>query len=303
MVVITGASGFIGQNMLAYLMRFGFNCLPVSRSNSHGYSTINTSWIDDNNIETIIHLAGLAHDLSGKQNEKKYYEINTDLTCKLFDAFLASKARVFIFMSSIKALTDQSDQLLIEEMVPAPISVYGKSKLAAENYLLNHKSLGDKRVVILRPAMVYGSGNKGNLNLLYQIISKRIPWPLGAFNNQRSFCSVENLCFTVEEIIQNKAIESGIYHIADDMSISTNEIVEIIGEVLGIRPHVWMLPKGVIRFVAKLGDIIKFPLNTDRLNKLTSSYRVSNNKISVAIGKPMPVKIRDGLFQTLSSFK
>lgn len=302
-VLVTGASGFIGKHMLAKLSCDNFECMPFSRKSGYSYGDINASWLNNQNIGVFIHLAGIAHDTSNKVNEKIYYDVNTELTSNLFNEFLNSKATLFIYLSSIKALIDQSDELLTEDMVPAPISVYGKSKLAAEYHLLSHKSLGDKRVVILRPAMVYGSDNKGNLNLLYQIVAKRIPWPLGAFNNQRSFCSVENLCFAVEEIIRNKSIESGIYHVADDESVSTNEIVQIIGEVLGRRPHIWMLPKGFMKFFARLGDIIRLPLNTDKLNKLTSSYRISNNKITTALGKPMPISIRDGLFKTLSSFK
>lgn len=302
MLVITGASGFVGQNMLGYLKARDIDFIPISRSYGNNYEEINSIWLDEHNIIGVIHLAGIAHDTKALIKDSKYYAVNTNLTCKLFDAFLNSKASLFVYMSSVKALTDISENPLSEEFLPEPSTVYGKSKLSAENYLLKQSSITNKRVIILRPAMVYGPGNKGNLNLLYQIVAKGMPWPLGAYENLRSFCSVENLCFVVNEIIQNPSIASGIYHIADDEPISTNDLICIIAEVLKRKPHIWKVSKRLVNLVAKVGDRIKLPINTERLHKLTSSYMVSNKKIAAAIGKPMPVSVREGLFKTLSSF-
>lgn len=302
-VLVTGSSGFIGQHMLTSLQNNDVQCVPFSRKNGYTYADISIGWINNEKIDVIVHLAGLAHDTNNVNNEELYYEVNTDLTKGLFDKFTASNASVFIYLSSIKALADMSEDILTENLTPDPKSVYGKSKLAAENYLLKQSQASNKRVIILRPAMVYGPGNKGNLNLLYQIVAKGIPWPLGAYENLRSFCSVENLCFVVNEIIQEPAIASGVYHIVDDEAISTNELIYIIAEVLKRKPHIWKVPKSLVNLVALLGDRIKLPINTERLNKLTSSFKVSNGKISAAIGKPMPVSVREGLFKTLSSFK
>lgn len=302
-VLVTGSSGFIGQHMLTSLQSKDIHCVPFSRKNGYTYSDISIDRINNEEIDVIVHLAGLAHDTNNVNNEELYYEVNTELTKGLFDKFTASNASVFIYLSSIKALADMSDNLLTENLTPDPKSVYGKSKLAAENYLLNQSLTNSKRIIILRPAMVYGPGNKGNLNLLYQIVAKGMPWPLGAYENLRSFCSVENLCFVVNEIIQNPSILSGVYHIADDEPISTNDLIPIIAKVLKRKPRIWKVPKYLVNFIALLGDSIKLPINTERLHKLTSSFRVSNGKISAAIGKPMPVSVRDGLFKTLSSFK
>jgi hypothetical protein len=71
--------------------------------------------------------------------------------------------------------------------------------------------------------MIHGEGNKGNLNLLYQLVSKGLPWPLGNFKNQRSFLSIENLCFVIREIVERNDILFGIYQVADDEALSTNE--------------------------------------------------------------------------------
>lgn len=302
-VLVTGSSGFIGQHMLTSLQNNFVQCVPFSRKNGYRYTDISIDLINNGKIDVILHLAGLAHDTNNVNNEKLYYEVNTELTKDLFDKFIYSNASTFIYLSSIKALADMSDNLLTENLTPNPKSVYGKSKLAAENYLLNQSLTNNKRIIILRPAMVYGSGNKGNLNLLYQIVAKGVPWPLGAYENLRSFCSVENLCFVVNEIIQTPSIVSGVYHIADDEAISTNDLIRVIAKVLERKPRIWKAPKYLVNFVARFGDCVRLPINTERLHKLTSSFRVSNGKISAAIGKPMPLSVRDGLFKTLSSFK
>lgn len=253
--------------------------------------------------KTIIHLAGKAHDLNKVANPQEYYEANFELTKQLFDAFLLSKASTFIFMSTAKAIADKVNGLLTEDAVPKPKTHYGISKLQAENYILNQQLPEGKRVFILRPCMIHGPGNKGNLNLLFKIVSKNIPWPLGAFENKRSYCSIDNLMFVINEFIEREDIPSGIYNIADDEPISTNQLINLMAISQNRKPNVWKIPKGFINRLAKLGDILHLPLNTERLQKLTESYVVSNHKIKNAIGKPLPVSSRDGLLKTFKSFK
>ena len=151
--------------------------------------------------------------------------------------------------------------------------------------------------------MIHGPGNKGNLNLLYKIISKGIPYPLGAFENHRSFLSIDNLCFVFSRIIE-KAIPSGIYQLADDEPISTNKLIDIITTSLGSSAHILRINPKIIRTIAIIGDYLYLPLNTERLQKLTESYIVSNAKIkrSLEISK-MPVSAEEGLRRTMNSFK
>ena len=150
--------------------------------------------------------------------------------------------------------------------------------------------------------MIHGIGNKGNLNLLFKIVSKGIPWPLGAFENKRSFCSIDNLFFIINELIKNDKIPSGIYNVADDEAISTNELIKLISESQGKKSFIWNVPKFLIIAFTKFGDLVKLPLNTERLNKLTETYLVSNKKINKAINKPYPVKAKHGLMNTINSF-
>ena len=149
--------------------------------------------------------------------------------------------------------------------------------------------------------MIHGPDNKGNLNLLYNIIKKGIPYPLGAFNNRRSFLSVNNLCFVINQILVDKP-KSGIYNVADDKAISTNELVSLIGKNSKKHPKILKLPKYLIYFIAKLGNYIPIPLNTERLEKLTENYEVSNKKIKEALKCNLPLTTKEGISITIKSF-
>ena len=206
-----------------------------------------------------------------------------------------------MFFSTAKAAADKVDGILTEDVVPSPVGPYGESKIAAENYILHHLP-ENKDVYIFRPCMIHGPGNKGNLNLLYNVVKKGIPWPLGAFENRRTFTSIENICFAVNGVL-TKDVPSGIYNMGDDEALSTNELIEEICKSLGKKTHIWKLPKGLMNDVAKVGGWLHLPLNPERLRKLTENYISSNEKIKKALGvEKMPVDARDGLKVTLKSF-
>lgn len=289
-IFLTGSSGFVGKNIVSY---FG-KSLPIIKHKRDSVINIQEDFV--------IHLAGKAHDLKKTSNVQEYYVINTELTKKVFDAFLKSDAKVFITLSSVKAVADQVEGILIEEVIPNPSTHYGKSKMLAEEYIFSKEIPEGKRVFILRPCMIHGPGNKGNLNLLYNLVSKGLPWPLGSYENARSYLSIENLCFIIKELIENENIPSGVYNVADDVPLSTNAIIKLIAETKGKESRILKLRKPIITTFARFGDFLKLPLNSERLQKLTESYVVSNAKIKAAIEKPLPVSSKLGLLKTLQSF-
>jgi nucleoside-diphosphate-sugar epimerase len=303
MIIITGITGFVGYNLSCYLSKKGKKILGISRNPSPhevDYKELNKKLLDNTNY--FIHLAGKAHDTKNTSNAKEYYEINTELTKRLFDQFLKSTCEVFIYMSSVKAIADIVEGSLDEDFEPIPVTAYGRSKLAAENYILSKNISRNKRVYILRPCMIHGPNNKGNLNLLYSFVSKGVPYPFGKYKNKRSFVSVENLCFIIYELIDNNEIDSGVYHIADDGSLSTNALVQLIGKSIGKTSRILKIPKKIVKFIALIGDVLSLPINTERLNKLTENYVVSNAKIKKAIKKELPLSIKEGIIKTFTSF-
>jgi len=301
-ILITGITGFIGVNLKEYLKK-KYNILGVSRRKDNQiilYKDLNK--LQFNNSKVFVHLAGKAHDLKKTSEDSEYFEVNTELTKRLFDQFLESECKVFIYMSSVKAAADAADSILTEAENPNPITAYGKSKLAAENYILSKEIPNDKRVYILRPCMVHGPNNKGNLTLLYSFVSKGIPYPFGKYVNRRSFVSVENLCFIINELIDNTKIESGIYNIADDTSLSTIDLVQVMSQVLCKPTRILKLPKLFVRFIAKVGDFLPISINSERLLKLTENYEISNLKIKNAIQKKLPLSSSEGIKKTIASF-
>ena len=150
--------------------------------------------------------------------------------------------------------------------------------------------------------MIHGPGNKGNLNLLYNVVKKGIPWPLGDFENKRSFTSIDNLCYVVEGLL-TKNVASGIYHMGDDEALSTNELIALMCEAMGKTPHIWKMNRKMMEGCAGLGTLLHLPLNTERLRKLTENYVVCNEKIKTALGiEQMPVRAADGIVKTIKSF-
>ncbi len=289
-IFITGSSGFIGKNLITYF--------------SSNFSFVIYKKTEPVNLqgEVVLHLAGKAHDLKSISDSSEYYQVNTELSKTVFDAFLKSDAKVFITLSSVKAVADQVENILLEEVIPNPLTHYGKSKLLAEKYIISQQIPEGKRVYILRPCMIHGPGNKGNLNLLYNLVSKGLPWPLGIYENARSYLSIENLCFIIKELIENEDIPSGIYNVADDDPLSTNTIIKLIAETKGKESRILKLSKSIITTFARFGDFLKLPLNSERLQKLTESYVVSNAKIKAAIEKPLPISSKLGLLKTFQSF-
>ncbi|RXQ93855.1 NAD-dependent epimerase/dehydratase family protein [Ancylomarina salipaludis] len=305
-ILITGISGFVGQNLVKYFSSYEIYTLyglDIVYDDISGVDKI-YSWdqLEDlKDIDVVIHLAGKAHDLKNTSDEKSYFDVNYGLTKKVFDWYHKSSATQFLMMSSVKAVADIVSGELTEEFLPNPITAYGKSKIKAEDYLNSIVLPENKNLYIFRPAMIHGPGNKGNLNLLYNLVSKGIPWPLASFENKRSFVSVANLCFIFKSFI-DRDINSGTYNIADEKWLSTNKLIEIISQGVGRKPRLWYFPKSVVIFMAKLGDVLHLPLNTERLNKLTEDYVVSTTKLQAVLGVNLPHDAEVGIKNTISSF-
>jgi len=329
-ILITGAYGFVGTNLCRHMVERGHVCdaldIPAARREDVPYAAFH-SWDEVGakggglklaSYDAVVHLSGKAHDMKKVASERSYFEINVGLTKRIFDAFVAThgeqgtrnggQGRTFIYFSSSKA--------------DANGNAYGRSKLAAEEYLSSAvrllPSTSPLRVVILRPAMIHGPGNKGNLNLLWGIARRGLPWPLAAFENKRSFTAIGNICAVVEALAGGRRSDGGnldalrlasgirpsTYFVADDEMLSTNRLIELIAEACGRKAKLWRLPKGLMTFAAKAGDVCRLPLNSERLGKLTEDSFVDNAALKEALGwKKMPVEAETGMRLTLASFQ
>lgn len=327
-ILITGIHGFVGSNLVKALSSentiYGLDIVYPEKEGvkkTFGWEDLKSQ--DFPKIDAIIHLAGKAHDTRKKSAADVYFKVNTRLTQKIFDWYMASAtAKKFIFFSTAKAAAECVPEMLYEDVTPTPKGPYGESKIQAEDYIIEalekqcvsrgsmasrvpgcERLKNDKEVYVFRPCMIHGPGNKGNLNLLYSIVNKCVVWPLGAFENRRTFTSVENICFAVNGVL-TKDVPSGIYNMGDDEALSTNELIEVICEAMGKKAHILRIPKRLMNGVAKIGGWLHLPLNPLRMQKLTENYVVSNKKIKAALGiDKMPVRAKDGLSVTIKSFE
>lgn len=334
-ILITGVHGFVGSNLVRALSKehtiYGLDIVaPEKEGVTKTFSWDDLSSYENDNenhplksIDAVIHLAGKAHDTRNKSAADVYFKVNTGLTKRIFDWYEAqASTKKFIFFSTAKASAECVPEVLYEDVTPTPKGPYGESKIQAEEYILaaleqqgvsresmisrtpgNERPANGKEVYVFRPCMIHGPGNKGNLNLLYGVVSKGIPWPLGAYENRRTFTSVENVCFAISGVL-TKDVPSGIYNMGDDDALSTNELIEVICEALGKKAHIWRIPQGLMNGVANVGGWLHLPLNPLRMQKLTENYVSSNAKIKMALGiEKFPVDAREGLIETIKCFK
>jgi nucleoside-diphosphate-sugar epimerase len=355
-VLITGSSGFVGQNLATFLASRKHQLWSLDRSARRSVPsatvpsasvdstvradarealpqpspfTASVSWdeldrIPWSKLDAVVHLAGKAHDTKNVSDPQAYFTINAGLTHRLIDRITATSRDAsspikFVLFSSVKAAADSVSGELTEDVPPNPMTPYGQSKLEAERIVTAAAESHPGLILpyLLRPCMIHGPGNKGNLNLLYSLVRKGIPWPLGAFDNRRSFVSIDNVCHVVEALLDHDTpthdtpthdtpthdTPPGTYNLADDEPISTNRLIGLIAEALGRKPHVWRCPAPLVRAAAMAGDRLRLPLNRERLQKLTESYVVSNRKIKAALGwDRFPLAAEEGISRTLRSF-
>ncbi len=291
-ILLTGSNGFVGSNLMK--LNSSFNFIKFNTRN-YNFPTLTNDFL------AIIHCAGIAHDISGKIESNDYYKVNTDLTIKLYNDFLNSNIGVFIFFSSIKAVTDEDILNISEDIMPNPTSDYGKSKLLAENYILNHQDKS-KRIFILRPSLIYGPNNKGNLELLFKYINFGLPWFIGKIDNKRSFCSIENIDFIITKFINDKSIPSGIYNVCDNDCISTNKLIDIISQSINKKVLKINLPISLINLFCNFGDLFNLPINSKSLKKLTSNLTLDNSKLKKYLKNELPINLTEGLSKSFKQY-
>ena len=229
-ILVTGGTGFVGQNLIPALAALGHTVISPSRADL-GSIDGNTDWsayLDD--IDTVIHLAGRAHVMkeSAANPIDLYRAVNLHGTDNLARQAADASVRRFIFISSVKVMGEASSRPLSAADTPAPVDPYGVSKAEAEEALL--KYAGRLEIVSLRPPLVYGPGVKGNFIALLKLTARGYPLPLGAIRNRRSMIYVKNL---VSAIIHSINCETGTYLPSDGQDLSTPDLFRLAGKGYG----------------------------------------------------------------------
>ncbi|MCK9607877.1 MAG: NAD-dependent epimerase/dehydratase family protein [Methylomonas sp.] len=297
LVVVSGAGGFIGANLCASLQQAGYQ---VRQLNHRQLNEDKRSYVMDlandpcpsdllQDVHAVFHLAGKAHALAeNQQDEAEYYDINTEGTRKLLEAAKHADVQRFVYFSSVKAVGDCDDQPMDESVQTPADTPYGRSKFAAEQLVLHGGYV--PHPVVIRPSMVYGNTEKGNLPRMIQAIRRGVFPPLPETNNRRSMVHVEDVVQAALLAAEMPQAAGQIYIVTDDNAYSTRQIYDWIRAALGKSPQNWQIPMNLLTVLAKTGDTIghligrRFPFDSDALDKLTGSAWYSSAKIQRELG-------------------
>jgi UDP-glucose 4-epimerase len=252
-VLITGASGFVGRALTRSLARTGFHVRAAARNRAliPAAEFVEAVTMPDlsrpvdwrpllTDVDAIVHLAGLAH-VSSKTPSAQYDRINRLATKELaLQASLARNIRRLVFVSSIRAQSGPSaGYVLTEEDPPQPTDAYGRSKLAAEEFVRGYGA----PYTILRPVVIYGRGARANVGQLVRIARWPLPLPLGAFNKKRSLLALENILSAIRFVLEHPATAGQTYIVADPLPVSLAEMIATLRQARGRSPKLVSLPQ------------------------------------------------------------
>jgi len=296
-VLVTGANGFIGIRLCQLLQQQGLNVRTLThrRGGDNVSNYLMDLATDDcpvglfEGIDTVFHLAGKAHDLAQKADDTDHYwQINVEGTRKLLEAARLAGVKRFVFFSSVKAQGEATIQPMNESDTTPACSSYGQSKYAAEQLVLHGGYV--PHPVVIRPCMVYGNTEKGNLPVMIKAIKRGWFPPLPEFGNKRSMVHVDDVIQVAMLAAENPKAAGQIFIVSDGQAYSTRQIYDWIRLALGKAPASWEIPMVLLSGLAKCGDLFgrfagrRFLFDSDALHKLTGSAWYSSAKIEHELG-------------------
>jgi nucleoside-diphosphate-sugar epimerase len=313
-VVVTGAGGFIGRHLVQALTGAGYPVVAVTRAADeaarattgaarvryvhHPGTAADADWQPVlAGAAAIVHLAGMAHmPVDDREARRKLRRINVLATQRLALAARQAGVRDFIFMSSIKAVADQTDSApLTEADSPSPQDCYGMAKLATERRLQRLGRLEPPmRILVLRPPLVYGPGAGANFAALAALVARGVPLPLASVRNRRSLLYVGNLTAAVLQCLARADVPSGIFHLSDGVPVSTPELVRALAHAQGVRPWLLAVPVGLLALGARACG------RREQAARLLGSLEVGNQHFCRTFAWQPPFSLAQGLQATVS---
>jgi nucleoside-diphosphate-sugar epimerase len=307
MILITGATGFVGQAVRSALVDCGKSLRAVSRAPQAGYvsvgaMTADTDWAGPlQGVEQVIHLAARVHMLDDTAADplREFRKVNVDATLNLARQAVLARVRRFIFISSIKVNGEGTEpgQVYRSDDEPHPGDAYGISKLEAEKGLRTLAANTGLEVVIIRPPLVYGPGVKANFASMMKWLHRGVPLPLGAITrNRRSLVAVENLADLIVRCTEHPGAVNQVFLASDGEDLSTSELLRRLGAALGRPPRLVPIPPTLLRMSAALlgkGEVAQ---------RLMGSLQVDSGKARELLGWTPPLTVTMGLTGTARAF-
>jgi nucleoside-diphosphate-sugar epimerase len=299
-VLVTGASGFIGQAVCRALIDAGYSVTgqifrrtaPVGVDPVRINLLADTLELDGSNFVAVIHLAALAHTPSTQDSHDRLWRLNVATT----EALALQSAHIgaqFVFISTTKVLGENG--AWSDDASPAPENGYAQAKFAAESLIVNVPNL---KFTILRPPLVYGPGVGGNFLRLLQLANTGWPLPLASLHNLRSLLYVRNLAAAIVACIGNaSAAAGGVWLVADDQPMSVAVLLRHLAKELGRPARLFHTsPELILKISAIIGA-------ADMARKLTETCTLNDQGIRSHLGWHPPYSSLDGLRDTVSWYR
>jgi nucleoside-diphosphate-sugar epimerase len=307
---LTGATGFVGRSVVPRLRRDGHAVralvrdatrTPVGTVGVTGDLERTAEWAGAlAGCDTVVHLAARVHVMHEGAADplRRFREVNRDATLGLAEAAAGAGVRRFLFVSSIKVNGEATHgRPFRADDPPAPADPYGISKLEAEEGLRTVAARTGLEVVVIRPPLVHGPGAGGNLRRLLGLIARGIPLPLGAIANRRTMVGVENLSDLIAVAATSPDAAGGTFLAGDSESVSTPELVRLLGAGLGRAPRIFPVPVSLLRLGGALIG------RGDDMARLTGSLEVDVSGTRTRLRWSPPRTLVEGLTQMAQAWK
>lgn len=315
-VVVTGASGFVGKNLCEFLVGRKHQVRAVLRRPAADAvpgreDHIVVDFADREALvsaftgaDAVVHAAARVHQMGPQARgaAEVYERVNVAGSRSVFEAAARAGARKCIFVSSVHAGTTTEDQSDSPDAGRHPSEAYGRSKLEAERVLLAMSAPAGFEGTVLRLPMVYGPGMKGNMLPLFAAVHRGVPLPFGGVRNQRSLVYVGNVAAAIEALLHCKSAGGRVFFVADGRPVSTPELLRLVGASIGRPARVFRVPSLALVSAGLAGDILQrfraVTLSTAAMQRLTESLVVDSGGMASACGFSPPFSIEQGLAET-----
>jgi len=289
-VLVTGASGFIGRHLVPMLEREGWDVRCAVRTASGLGNEVVIDSMDASTdwqaalegIDAVIHLAARVHYRQEENAAEIYRQVNVDGTLRLASSAAKAGVRHFIFISTVlvHGRSNQGRPPFRETDALTPRGLYGMSKAAAEAGLKDIAEGTSMAITVIRPPLVYGAGAKGNFALLERAVASGLPLPFAAIRNRRAFVSVDNLASFVLHRLVHADGKFEIFLVADSEQVSTPEFIERIARAAGTSPRLFRLP------IPLLGAMLSAIGRSEAKDSLLESLELDLSKVAAAGWRP-----------------
>ncbi|WP_148717336.1 UDP-glucose 4-epimerase family protein [Chitinolyticbacter meiyuanensis] len=307
MILVTGASGFVGSRLCERLVQDGVAVRPVVRQARVGAYQVksldaDTDWSGAlSDVTEVVHAAARVHvmDEVALDPLAEFRKVNVEGTLHLARQAAVAGVKRFVFISSIKVNGEQTapGHPFRADDAPAPMDPYGVSKNEAEQGLLAFAHETGMEVVIIRPPLVYGPGVKANFAKMMATLARGVPLPFGLVDNRRSLVALDNLVDLITVCLRHPAAANQIFLAGDGEDLSTAQLLRRLADALGRPARLLPVPIGLMSGVARLLGKKAFT------QRLFGSLQVDIEKNRQCLGWVPPVSVDDGLRRAAAHFQ